>query len=100
MLSDRHRARLRRIGRKLFMRPQACRCHRGDCVSLAELSEGKSAVITCNSDLATLERGLYHGMTITAFRNQPEEPNIVVAVGDARYVLDRRLALIIRVRLL
>ena len=98
MLSKRNRARLRRFGRAFINRPQSCRCLRGDCISLAELSQGSEALITCNNDIKTIERGLYHGKRVHAFRNDPDEPNIVVAVGDSRYVLDRRVARQIRVR--
>lgn len=98
MLSDRNRVRLRRFGRRFFQRQRSCGCQLGDCIALAELSTGRSARITCNNDIKTIERGLYHGVKVTAFRNEADEPNIVVAVGDARYVLDRRIAALIRVR--
>jgi Fe2+ transport system protein FeoA len=38
------------------------------------------------------------GMKISMFRNDENEPNVIVAVGDARYVLDRRIAMDIKVR--
>lgn len=65
---------------------------------MSDLSKGKSATVYCNSDLRTIERGIYLGALITIFRNDPDEPNIIVAVGDSRYVLDRRIAKDIRVR--
>jgi Fe2+ transport system protein FeoA len=80
------------------MRSKPCHCRRGDCITLAELGTGRSAQITCNNDLKTIERGLYHGVRISSFRNEEDEPNLIVAVGDARYVLDRRVASEIRVR--
>ena len=98
MLSARNRMRLRRYGRRLFMRPRACHCRRGDCITLEQLGEGRSARVTCNNDLRTIERGLYQGVGVTILRNTEGEPNIVVAVGDSRYVLDRRIASLIRVR--
>jgi Fe2+ transport system protein FeoA len=55
-------------------------------------------VIICNHNLKTIERGLYVGMQVSMFRNDHSEPNIIVAVGDARYVLDRRIAKEIRVK--
>jgi Fe2+ transport system protein FeoA len=82
------------------MRPQTCSCHSGDCISLSELAQGREALITCNNDIKTIERGLYHGKKVYAFRNEPGEPNIVTAVGDARYVLDRRVAKLIKVRVI
>ncbi|HPV00582.1 MAG TPA: FeoA domain-containing protein [Candidatus Cloacimonas acidaminovorans] len=46
-----------------------------------------------------MERGLYIGAQISMFRNDDDEPNVVVAVGDARYVLDRRIAKTIKVKI-
>lgn len=100
MLSDRNRVRLRRFGQRLFMRPRDCRCSRGDCINLSRLSAGSEALITHNADLKTIERGLYRGVKVKAFRNDPNEPNLVIAVGDSRYVLDRRIALLIKVRVI
>jgi len=100
MLSNRNRMRLRRYGRRLFMRPRACHCSRGDCITLEKLGEGLNARVTCNNDLRTIERGLYHGVEVSVMRNAEGEPNIVVAVGDSRYVLDRRIASLIRVRVI
>ncbi len=98
MMSDRNRLRLRRFGRRFFLLPKSCNCRRGDCIALEILGEGKSAMVTCNNDLRTIERGLYQGVRVTALRNAEGEPNIVIAVGDSRYVLDRRIASQIRVR--
>lgn len=89
---------MRLWGRQLMRGRKSCPCQRGDCVSLAILSEGKSGIVYCNNDLKTIERGLYIGAKVTIFRNNPDEPNIIVAVGDARYVLDRRIATHIRVK--
>jgi len=98
MLSNRNRARLRQFGRRFFYNPKPCKCKQGDCVPLTELHENDIAIITRNNDLRIIERGLYHGMRIRVFRNEPGEPNLIIAVGDARYVLDRRIAWLIMVR--
>lgn len=98
MLSHRNRARLRRFGRKFVLQGRPCHCQSGDCVNLSLLPTGTEATITCNNDLKTIERGLYHGKKVTVFRGEPGEPNMVIAVGDARYVLDRRVASQIMVR--
>lgn len=92
MLSKRNRASLRSFGRRFRGRTKPCHCQIGDCISLADLQTGKEALITCNNDIKTIERGLYHGKRVFTQRNEPGEPNIVIAVGDARYVLDRRVA--------
>ncbi len=98
MLSKRDRVRLSSFGRRIRGRKRVCHCQIGDCISLANLATGQEALITCNNDLKTIERGLYHGKRVIAQRNEPGEPNIVIAVGDSRYVLDRRVAQQIRVR--
>lgn len=99
MLSNRNRAKLRHWGRNFGRRRSACLCALGDCLMLEKLPEGSEAIILCNQNLSTIERGLYLGMKISMFRNDTDEPNVIVAVGDARYVLDRRIAMNIRVRI-
>jgi len=89
---------MRRFGRRFFLRPRPCHCRSGDCIGLDELAPGRDAVITCNNNVRTIERGLYHGRRVSAFRNEPGEPNLVIAVGDSRYVMDRRVAKLVRVR--
>ena len=92
MLTNRNRARLRGFGRKLFNVRHHCKRFDGDCLSLAEVPEHLKATIYCNGDISTIERGLYLGVSIQVLRNDLAEPNLIVAVGDARYVLDRRVA--------
>ena len=100
MLSNRNRVRLRNFGRMFGGRRRACTNPLGTCLGLDLLREGTSAVITCNRHLPTLERGLVHGVQIEMFRNDISQPNVIIAVGDARYVLDRRIAREIRVKVL
>ena len=68
------------------------------CDCLANAEADKVVTITCNNDHKTMERGIYTGVSVKVLRNEKEEPNIVIAVGDARYVLDRRIAQRIKVR--
>lgn len=99
MLSNRNKNRLRQFGRSFSFRQRRCvHCKLGDCVPLSQLQENGIAVVTRNNDLRAIERGLYHGMQVSMFRNESSEPNLIVAVGDARYVLDRRIASLIMVR--
>jgi len=99
MLSKRQRVHLRRLGRRLFQQRGHCPRKHGDCISLAEVSSEQKATITCNADVKTIERGLYLGMSVSIIRNDPVEPNLIIAVGDARYVIDRRIARQIMVRI-
>lgn len=89
---------MRQWGKRFFQGRRHCLCQRGDCLPLSELSEGVQGKVFCNNDLRTIERGIYVGADIVIFRNEMDEPNLIVAVGDARYVLDRRIAQHIRVR--
>ena len=73
-------------------------CPRGPYEELSSVETDEFAVITCNNDHKTVERGLHTGVEVKIIRNEPDEPNIIIAVGDARYVLDRRIAHRIRVR--
>ena len=99
MFSNRNRVRLRNLGRWALNRPRHCRRFSGDCMSLSEVPEGMSATIYCNADVKTIERGLYLGVSVKVLRNDSSEPNLIVAVGDSRYVLDRRVATKIRIRI-
>lgn len=100
MLSQRNRMRLRNWGRSLAPRPKRCLLCPGDCMDLAQLPGGSQATVLCNHDTKTIERGLYIGVKLEVFRNEADEPNLIVAVGDSRYVLDRRIARAIRVKVL
>jgi Fe2+ transport system protein FeoA len=66
---------------------------------MTNLNQGQSGTVYSNNDLHTIERGIYIGAKITILRNETEEPNLIVAVGDSRYVLDRRIAQKIDVRI-
>ncbi|HOD59270.1 MAG TPA: FeoA family protein [Candidatus Syntrophosphaera sp.] len=66
--------------------------NKGENIILNQLPEGESAIIVNNQNLKTIERGLYPGAQIFMLRNRHYEPNLVIAVGDARYVLDRRIS--------
>ena len=97
MLSRRNRVRIRGWGRKFSGRKRHGVCKAGQCITLDQLPEGNSAIVIHNNNLKIIERGLYLGALITMFRNDFEN-NVVVAVGDARYVIDRRIAGTIKVK--
>jgi Fe2+ transport system protein FeoA len=85
---------LGKLQRMIYGKPARMLC----CGILSGVQSESEVHITCNHDHKTVERGLYTGVLIRVLRNEPHEPNLVVAVGDARYVLDRRIAERIRVR--
>jgi len=87
----------KRIGRGLGWH-RASGQIRKPCEELASVETDGTVVITCNNDHKTVERGLCTGVQVRVIRNEQDEPNIIIAVGDARYVLDRRIAQRIKVR--
>jgi len=70
----------------------------GKKANLSDAAEDSVVIIICNHDHRTVERGLYTGVQVKILRNEREEPNLVVAVGDSRYVLDKRIARGIKVK--
>lgn len=98
MLNQRNRVRLRQFGRRMMGKRQGCSVCNGDCMPLSELPTGSNAIVLRNHDTRTIERGLYDGASLEVYRNELTEPNLIVAVQDSRYVLDRRIARMIRVR--
>ena len=79
------------LGRGLGRRRDSS-CPHGISDNLSLVESESTVTIVCNNDHKTVERGLCTGVRVRVMRNQMDEPNLVVAVGDARYVLDRRIA--------
>lgn len=73
-----------------------CRQHQrrcfGECISLNEAEIGKKYIILENPDVKTMEMGLYRSGIITVHKNEEDNPNIVVGVGESRYIIPRELA--------
>lgn len=68
------------------------RCRRHAPRPLATCHDGERCLILGNSDKQTLEMGLFNGVRILVVQNNPREPNMVVAVGDARYAIHKSTA--------
>ena len=69
------------------------------CASLlTEAEVGKKYIIMNNPDIKTMEMGIYRGGVITVHKNEEDDPNIVVAVGNSRYIIPRELACKIRIK--
>ncbi len=68
------------------------------CHNLSQAVGGSVVMVTCNQNIRMVERGLYNGISIRILRNNRDEPNLIIAVGDSRYILDRRIAAHIKVR--
>jgi len=61
-------------------------------MSLNDASEQQRYIIISNPDRKTMEMGVYVGGVVTVQKNDRSEPNIVIGVGDARYIIPRVLA--------
>jgi Fe2+ transport system protein FeoA len=55
-------------------------------------------VVVSNKDKKTLEMGLFSGALVTVLQNRPRDANMVVAVGESRYIIDKEAAQKISVR--
>ncbi|OQX70642.1 MAG: hypothetical protein B6D62_04000 [Candidatus Cloacimonas sp. 4484_275] len=60
--------------------------------TLNEALEGVPCIVMENPDKKTVEMGIYVGNTVIVQKNDRNEPNIVVAVGESRYIIPRNLA--------
>ena len=59
---------------------------------LSDCPEQARAHIITNPDRQTLELGIYPGAVVRVCKNHPGDPNLIVGVGDSRFILDRTLA--------
>jgi len=66
--------------------------HAGETLNLNEAEVGKKYIILCNPDVKTMEMGLYRSGMVTVHKNEEDNPNIVVGVGESRYIIPRELA--------
>ncbi len=60
--------------------------------SLLELKDGETGVIRKNSDRKSTEMGLFPGARVAMFRNRSSERSVVIAAGDARFLVSRAIA--------
>jgi Fe2+ transport system protein FeoA len=68
--------------------------HHGNsrCINLDEAAVGQRYRVIANPDKKTMEMGIYHTGVITVHKNEESNPNIVVGVGESRYIIPRDLA--------
>jgi Fe2+ transport system protein FeoA len=62
------------------------------CINLAQAPEDKRVIVRANSDIKTMEMGLYPGSMITLMHNDTGERNIIVKIHDQKYVIPRETA--------
>ena len=64
----------------------------GHARELASCQAEETVVVVGNPDKKTVELGLFSGAHVHVLQNDPKEPNMVVAVGDARYAISKEAA--------
>jgi len=64
----------------------------GDFISVSEAEVGKKYIIIENPDVKTMEMGIYRSGIINVHKNETDNPNIVVGVGESRFIIPRELA--------
>lgn len=65
---------------------------------LAACTQDADWVIVSNPNRKTLEMGLFKGARVHVIKNDPRDPNLVIAAGDSRYAVAREIAQRIKVR--
>lgn len=64
----------------------------GQARSLLDLKDGEAGVIRRNGDRKSTEMGLFPGARVAMFRNRTSERSVVIAAGDARFLVSRTIA--------
>lgn len=83
----------KRDGTGLHKKQHGCRRHKEELFeNLLSAKQGEKYVIMCNPDKKTMEMGLYVGGLISVQKNDLSDPNIVIGVGESRYIIPRELA--------
>ena len=63
-----------------------------DSIPLSEAEEDKRLIVKANSDIKTMEMGLYPGSMVRLMHNSESERNVIVKIHDQRYVIPREIA--------
>ena len=66
--------------------------HRRAPVNLNGAIPGIKYIVKFNPDKKTIEMGIYAGSIISVQKNEFDDPNIIVAVGETRYIIPRKIA--------
>lgn len=82
---------------RMYERHHKHRCFRrncafGDSQSLDQAEEEKSYKILSNLHRKSFELGLYNGNQITVVRNNAYQRNLIIAVGESRYIISKGIA--------
>lgn len=65
---------------------------------ISDFANGAEVVVLSNSDKQTLEMGIFSGVPIHIIKNRLNDSNMLVAVGESRYIIPKEAAAKIKVR--
>ncbi|MBT6993860.1 MAG: ferrous iron transport protein A [Candidatus Cloacimonetes bacterium] len=69
-----------------------------NCITLAEATENQKYIVRLNPDKQTMEMGIASGSLIFVHKNDVNETNLIVGVGETRLIIPRQSAQEIRVK--
>ena len=75
-----------------------CRLDNDQTIPLVEGRLDKEYSILCNNIQKYIELGMYHGNTVKIIKNDHSDRNLIIAVGESRYILSKNIAQNIMVR--
>ncbi|KQC10743.1 MAG: hypothetical protein APR54_11710 [Candidatus Cloacimonas sp. SDB] len=68
------------------------------CISLSDAVEDQKYIIRFNPDKQTIEMGIAPSSMIFVHKNNPNETNLIVGVGETRLIIPRNSAELIKVK--
>jgi len=69
-----------------------------NCISLSETLENNKYIVRLNPDKQTMEMGIASGSVIFVHKNDINEANLVVGIGETRLIIPRKSAELIKVK--
>jgi len=69
-----------------------CIHQREHAISLDQTKVDTEYSIVCNPYLKYFEMGLSHGSPILVIKNTSSDRNLIIGVGDSRYIISRNIA--------
>jgi Fe2+ transport system protein FeoA len=69
-----------------------CHHHEHGMKSLEDAQEDMEYIILKNIHRKSFELGLYNGNTIKIIRNNHYQRNLIIAVGESRYIISKDIA--------
>jgi len=67
-------------------------CHHRKKKCIKEVREGEKCLIQYNKDKKTIEMGLYSGNVVKVMKNEDSDHNIIICVGESRYIIPKETA--------